>query len=72
MRALNENEVKQVNGAWLQVAVFVVKTLWTGYRYYKSVQTANMAVQAATHIGAASSLVGATYTAASILGPTKP
>jgi predicted negative regulator of RcsB-dependent stress response len=69
VHVLCHREVKQVDGAWLQFAVLAGKAIWTGYRYYKSAQTANMAVQAAAHLGAAASVTGATYTAASTFGP---
>lgn len=69
MRTLNKNEVKQVDGAWLHVAVMVAKAAWTGYRYYKSAKNASLAAQAAAHIGGATSLVGITYSTAKTFGP---
>lgn len=72
MRTLSANETKNVEGGWLQIAVFVAKAAWAGYRYYRSAQTAAMAAQAAAHISGAAGIAGGTYGAAKIWGPQQP
>ena len=70
MRALSANEAKKIDGAWLQVAMLVGKAAWAGFRYYRSIQSANMAAQAAAHISGAAGIAGATYGIATTYGPT--
>lgn len=61
MRELRVTEQKEIDGGIAPIAVFVAKVAWAGFKHWRTLRKASMAVQAAEHLGSMAATGSATY-----------